>query len=271
MRIPITIGIPFAALLLAVACASTPAGAGADVQRLQAQLDNLNRELLLLQTAADPDQPRLMGEYWGMLQKQLQDVRNMPGVASHNCKDWILVAPSVYGGEPVRAINPCPSLHEAAPPAGWALPAGMTPRLFRLTMRQQLDRLQAQVSDIASETDPRERLDLVRAHYETRYQDIQAVLGRGWMWTPPNPLALPDPYSMGAGAFMSYCSQCHQPPPPALHTASEWRGITGRMRDIIRVQSQAQTMGIRMPSPDEFDLISAYLEAHANGTAGSGQ
>ncbi len=264
MRTPTLLSLPFAAVLLAVACASAPPTAGgAGAQRLQEQVDNLNRELMSLQAAPEADQPRLMAEYWSMLQKQLQDVRNMPGVASHNCRDWVLVAPTMPGAVPTRAINPCPSLHEAAPAAGWELPAGMTPRLFQLTMHQQLDRLQAQVSDIASETDPRERLDLVRAHYETRYQDIQSVLGRGWMWTPNNPITLPDPYSMGAGAFMSYCSQCHQPPPPALHTASEWRGITQRMRGIIRVQSQQQVMGIRMPSPEEFDLIAAYLETNS--------
>lgn len=267
MRTSILLGLPFAMILLAVACASAPpAGGGSDAQLLQSQMDDLNHEIALLQSAPDSDQPRLMGEYWGMLQKQLQAVRNLPGVASRNCRDWVLVAPIVAGGAPARAINNCPTLHEAGPATGWELPPGMTPKLFQLTMRVQLGRLQAQVADIGMETDPRERLDLVRAHYETRYQDIQTVLGRGWMWTPMNPISLPDPYSMGAGLFTSYCSQCHQPPPPALHTASEWHGITQRMHDIIYMQSRVGTMGIRMPAPEEFDLIATYLEAHGKGT-----
>ena len=265
MRIPMSLSLTSAAVLLAAACAGTaPANGGTDAARLQSQVDNLNRELMLLQTAPDADQPRLMQEYWGMLQRQLQATRNLPGVASRNCRDWILVAPAVPGAEPARAINPCPTLHEAGPVAGWDLPGGMAPQLFQLTMKQQLDRLQAQVTDIAATSDPRQRLDLERAHYESRYQDIQTVLGRGWMWAPRDAAGLPEAQSLGAQTFVSYCSQCHTQPPPTLHTASEWRGITERMRGIIRTQSHGEVMGIRMPSPDEFDLIASYLESHAH-------
>ena len=54
-------------------------------------------------------------------------------------------------------------------------------------------------------------------------------------------------------------------PPPNLRTRAEWVYITGRMHDIIGIQTEDNpTGGIRMPSRDEFDLITSYLEAHAS-------
>lgn len=249
---------------LAAACASSPnTGPHPETQALQAQVDDLGRELASLHNAIGADQPRLMGEYWSMLQRQLSYLRHMPGVESHDCKDWVLVAPLTPDAQPARAIKHCPAVHDAGPASGWQLPPQMAPQLFELTMQQQLDRLRTQVGAIGAETDAAKRLDLLRAHYETRYQDIQTVLGRGWMWTSRDAAAFPDPHSLGAQLVGSYCSQCHAAPTPDLYTEAEWRGITGRMHGIIRTQSQADIMGIRMPAADEFDLIVSYLESHA--------
>ncbi|HEV2110215.1 MAG TPA: hypothetical protein VGT99_02585 [Gammaproteobacteria bacterium] len=254
------LGIGFAA------CASSPpATSQVEVKNLQGQLGDLSRQLGMLQRAPPADQQAIMGGYWDMLKKQLQYARNLPGVESHSCKDWMLVDPMIAGSEPARAIRPCPTIHDSGPVLGWELPPNLTPHLFGLMMQQQLGTISAQVDAITAEADPAKRTDLYRRLYETRYQDIQTVLGRDWMWTPQDASTLPDAKSLGAELLVSYCSQCHNAPSPGLHTQAEWMGITRKMHDIIDAQSHAQVGGIRMPSPDEFNLIVSYLEFHAHG------
>jgi cytochrome c5 len=242
--------------------ADTPAP---DAAPLQAQVDDLSRELLKLHNAAPADQAEIMRDYWSMLQKQLQYVRHIPGVASRGCTDWTLQDPAVLGSAGPGTVTPCPlMIHDAGPVAGWEFPANMTERLFEIMMNQQLDRLRSQVTAITAETDSAKRLNLVRDHYESRYQDIQTVLGRSWMWAARDAAALPASQSMGAQLFGKYCSQCHSPPPPHLRTAGEWQHILGYMRGIIQSQSRVQVSGIQVPSVAEFDMITSYLTANAH-------
>ncbi len=264
---PVSKSILAAAIALGLfACAATGGQTGLNPRSdaLQAQLDDLTRELGRLQSAQAADQPQLMQDYWVMLQRQLTYVRLMPGVERHDCKDWMLIEPRISGGVPARAVVSCPVMHDAGPANGWDLPAGMTPRLFGLTMAQQLDKLRARESAIQAESDADKRVDRLRDYYDMRYHDIQTVLGRGWMWTPRSALALPDPQSLGAELLGKYCSQCHSAPSPGLHTPGEWTLITHKMHDIIDAQSHQQVMEIRMPSQDEFNLIVNYLEFHAH-------
>ncbi len=267
MRIKLRLCLILAAgLVLAEACAtSVPDTAQTDVRTLQAQVDDLSRVLTQLHDAQPADQRQIMGEYWSMLQKQLRYARDLPGVVSRGCTDWMLSYPPISGGAITKAIKPCPTMHDIGPASSWDLPVGMSPLLFELTMRRHLDILVAQVAAISTETDPSARADRYRQLYETRYQDIQTVLGRGWMWTPRDASALPDSHSMGAELLGRYCSQCHAAPPPQLRTQAEWQTITRRMHDIIQTQSRTEIMGVQMPSTDEFDLIASYLEAHADG------
>ena len=249
------------------ACAATGGQASLSTQSdaLQSQLDDLTRALARLQTAKPADQPQLMQDYWGMLQRQLNYVRLMPGVERRDCQDWMMVDPRISGGVPARAVVTCPTMHDANPAGGWELPAGMTPRLFGLTMTQQLDMLRVQVNAINAEPDADKRMQRLRDYYDSRYQDIQTVLGRGWMWTARDTVTLPDARSLGAELLGKYCSQCHSAPPPELHTRGEWTLITHNMRDIIQGESRKEVMGINMPTPDEFGMIASYLEAHAHG------
>ncbi|HLW73610.1 MAG TPA: hypothetical protein VKT74_00920 [Gammaproteobacteria bacterium] len=250
--------------MLVLGCSSTPPPAAEPTrtQALQAQVDDLSRELDRLHDAAPADQEQVMHDYWSMLQRQLQYVRRMPGIVAHGCTDWTLMDPAVMGRAAAGAPGPCPTVHDSGPAAGWEFPAEMTPRLFAFMMQHQLVMLQAQVADILAQPDESKRLDLIRQHYETRYQDIQMALGRSWMWTPYDAASLPDNHSLGAELLTKYCSQCHVAPHPELYTQAEWQRITRTMHDIIQSQSRTELMGVHMPAPDEFDLIVSYLESH---------
>ena len=236
------------------------------VRALQAQVDDLSRELLLLHGAANaPARKQFMQDYWAMLQRQLQYVRRIPGVASRDCRDWTLLDPGVAGRGAAGSATPCPLMsHDMGPASGWEIPDNITPELFELMMQQQLQILRAQTDRIAAETDQAKRLDLIRALYETRYQDIQTVRGREWMWTAHAAASLPEGQSMGAELLGRYCSQCHTVPLPSLHTQAEWHGIAHHMRDIIQGEAGKQVSGIQLPTVDEFDLISMYLEMHGH-------
>lgn len=265
VKTAVTLGVVVALAATAYACASSPPETSQGTAKaLQTQVMDLSRQLSVLQHAQPADQRAAMDTYWDMLKKQLQYARDLPGVSAHGCKDWMLVDPVIAGAAQTKAIKPCPAMHDSGPVLGWGLPGNLTPHLFALMMQQQLGPIGAQVDAIAVEDDPVKRSDLYRRLYETRYQDIQTVLGREWMWAPRDASTLPDAHSLGAELLLSYCSQCHNAPSPGLHTQAEWMGITHKMHDIIDAQSHAQVMGIRMPSQDEFNLIVNYLEFHAN-------
>jgi cytochrome c5 len=80
---------------------------------------------------------------------------------------------------------------------------------------------------------------------------------------PPGvkPGDLPDPDSKGARLLTRYCSQCHYLPSPRMHTAEEWPHVVVRMFNRMRMMSGM--MGIESPSPEERQIIVAYLEAHS--------
>ncbi|MGE5624523.1 MAG: c-type cytochrome [Bacillota bacterium] len=243
---------------------SQPAAAPERVQALQAQVDDLSRELTRLHNAVPADQEGIMHGYWDMLQRQLLYVRRMPGIVARGCTDWTLMDPAVMGRAAAGGPAPCPTVHAGAPADGWPFPADMTPKLFEVMMQHQLEMLRSQVAAIVAEPDDNKRIYLIRDHYDTRYQDIQMALGRSWMWTPYDPATLPESQTMGAQLLQQYCSQCHLAPRPDLYTRAEWQRITRTMHDIIQSQSRTEIMGVRMPASDEFDLIVSYLESHAH-------
>lgn len=233
------------------------------VGQLQAQVDDLNRQLLLIHQASGSAQEALMHQYWDMLQKQLRYVHNLPGVAPRSCTDWTMLDPVVTGQAGAFPGNsPCRTVHDGGPAAGLPFPEQLSPLLFQLMMHQQLNILSAQVDSIAAETNQTVRLDLLRQHYDTRYRDLQTVLGRDWMWTPVKEGDLPDASSMGAVLFSQYCGQCHDAPPPALNTPAEWQYIAQRMSTIIEHQAHSGEPGVNLPSADEFQLIAQYLVMH---------
>ncbi len=74
---------------------------------------------------------------------------------------------------------------------------------------------------------------------------------------------LPDPGSNGAKLLVRYCSQCHNLPSPAMHTAEEWPSVTGRMFARMSMMSGMGMMGIEKPSSGEQQSILAYLKTYS--------
>ena len=248
---------------LTAACSSTPSQPVAvQTSTLEAQIDDLDRQLLVIHETSGEEQQAQMHQYWNMLQKQLQYVRNLPGVQAHGCSDWTMLDPTVTGQSAFWDSKPCPALHGGAPAAGFPFPDQISPTLFQLMMHQHLDVLSEQVREIVTEQNATARLDLLRQHYETRYRDLQTVLGRDWMWATQKEADLPDSSSEGAVLFAQYCGQCHAPPPPHMNTPAQWGYITERMSHIIEHQAHSGEKGVNLPSTDEFQQIAQYLMAH---------
>ena len=266
MRQPIYRLVPaalalLAPLLLVISCSSTPRPTPEErMTTLKTQVDDLDRQLMVIHETSGAEQQTVMRQYWDMLQRQLRYVHNLPGVEAHGCNDWTVLDPMVVGG--FSGGRPCPNVHDDGPSSGLPFPDQLSPMLFQLMMHQELNVYTAQVEAIAAEPNQKVRLDLLRQHYESRYRDLQTVLGRDWMWTLRKESELPDPDSMGATLFAQYCGQCHNPPPPALNTPAQWGYITQQMSGIIERQAHSEEGGVNLPSYDEFQLIAQYLMAH---------
>jgi len=85
--------------------------------------------------------------------------------------------------------------------------------------------------------------------------------------TPPGIDAadLPDPQSRGARLMARYCTQCHDLPPPALHTSSQWSSVFARMNQHMKMMSRMGS--ILSPSNQERSIILSYLRRHAAGVS----
>ncbi|MDA8423161.1 MAG: cytochrome c [Nitrospiraceae bacterium] len=90
---------------------------------------------------------------------------------------------------------------------------------------------------------------------------------------PPGikPEALPEPDSRGAKLLSRYCTQCHNLPSPAMHSAVEWPAITNRMFSRMSMMSGMMgMMNVENPSSEERQTIVAYLQAHSMRTISPG-
>jgi len=76
---------------------------------------------------------------------------------------------------------------------------------------------------------------------------------------------LPDPQSRGAHLLTRYCTQCHDLPPPALHTAAEWVKVLDRMERHMHMM--ARTGSTQNPTEQEQVTILNYLQRHAAGAS----
>jgi len=80
---------------------------------------------------------------------------------------------------------------------------------------------------------------------------------------------LPDRESEGAKLTAKVCSQCHYLPSPSMHTAKEWREITGRMFSRLtmmsgrRMRGMMKMMRMKAPSPGEEKIIADYIMGHS--------
>jgi cytochrome c5 len=264
-------------LLPTAAVAATPANADqARIQELQHQVDALNQELSRLNGDRDPaGQQQLMQRHWSMMQGHMQSLRQMPGMGANGCTDWMMMDPSMMGsgkmgpgmmGDGMMGSNEsgCPMKGHGMEPGGmWGMPSHMTPGPYQSQMQGHMTHMRSQMAAIAAEKDPTKRETLLREHYQTMYRDMQTMRGMGWMWAPTAAASLPDRESKGAKLVAAICSQCHSPPSPALHTKSEWAGVTARMRQHMQQQSNAAGRGVKIPSAAELDEITRYLAEHS--------
>ncbi len=256
-----------AALLAALARAATPAdSAQAQIQTLQGQVVALNQELIQLKATSDPTaQQQSMRRHWSMMQDHMRSLREMPGMHAQTCNDWMMMDPSVMGPEtmgPGPDTGGCGWGHGMGMGAMWEVPSGMNPGVYQSQMQGPMQRMQSQIAAIAKETDAKKREALLREHYETMYRDMQTMRGMGWMWAPNAAASLPDRDSRGTQLVATVCSQCHSPPSPSLHTATEWTELTARMRQHVQ-QIEAAGSGTRGPGAEELDEITKYLSKHA--------
>jgi len=72
---------------------------------------------------------------------------------------------------------------------------------------------------------------------------------------------LPEPKSEGAQLLARYCVQCHDLPPPALHTSTEWPKALARMERHMKMM--ARMGSIQNPTYQEQAAILNYLQQHA--------
>lgn len=84
--------------------------------------------------------------------------------------------------------------------------------------------------------------------------------------------ALPEPESPGAKLLARYCTQCHNLPAPAMHTAEEWPAVAARMFNRMTVMSGRGGMGgmrrwrmapLQAPTDREQEIMLGYLLEHA--------
>ncbi len=92
---------------------------------------------------------------------------------------------------------------------------------------------------------------------------------------PPgiSPEDLPEPDSPGARLLVRYCSQCHNLPGPAMHTAEEWPFVVARMinrmemmagmRGMMGSMMMRGMMDIQAPTIQEQKKFLTYLQRHA--------
>lgn len=67
----------------------------------------------------------------------------------------------------------------------------------------------------------------------------------------------PQQQTDGSKLFQQYCSQCHAPPAPMSHTATEWPPVVNRMRQHMVAK------GATVPSNDQLHEITNFLQQHA--------
>ena len=71
--------------------------------------------------------------------------------------------------------------------------------------------------------------------------------------------SLPEPESQGAKLYVKYCSNegCHSPIPPQESSFPYWRN------QYARWSANLKQKGMAYPSPQEDEIILAYLQKHA--------
>lgn len=72
---------------------------------------------------------------------------------------------------------------------------------------------------------------------------------------------LPESLSRRARLVVTYCGQCHSPPPPGLHSSEEWRWMIVRMD--MRAWA-ADRRSVRVAGNNELEDIAQYYDAFSH-------
>ncbi len=70
-------------------------------------------------------------------------------------------------------------------------------------------------------------------------------------------ISLPEPGSEGALMMKEFCSDCHAPPSPLVHTAEEWPNV------IYRMQERRRMKAYDLIGEPERIILLEYLEKFA--------
>jgi len=70
-------------------------------------------------------------------------------------------------------------------------------------------------------------------------------------------IGYPDQQSQAFNVYARNCSQCHAPPLPDAHPASEWPNVIARMQEHLVQRSMAPI------AASDIQVLRGYLEAHA--------
>lgn len=246
--------------LLSVGAVQAAPSASSDqktIAQLQKQVADLSKELARLKETTGPQaQHQAMQQHWQMMQEHMRTMGQMPGMMAGDRGHAQMMDHGMMGKEMMgKGMGAGPGMK------GWALPPGMTPQTYRQQMSGHMQAMRAQMAAISAEKDPEKRQALMREHHDAMYRDMQAMRGMGWMWAPQG--TLPDAGSKGAKLVSTYCSQCHAPPSPSLHTGKEWAELTPRMRAHIKLARSGTGTGVKEPTVAEMDAILKYLGEHA--------
>jgi cytochrome c553 len=72
---------------------------------------------------------------------------------------------------------------------------------------------------------------------------------------------LPDPSSAGAGLLATHCTQCHELPSPAMHSATDWPGVLRRM--WLRMDRLPASLAVAVPDAGARAAMLSYMTVHA--------
>ena len=240
--------VPTLWLWLSLAAAAPAAPTDAQVADLLEHVRGMHVMLMRLDRADGPEARALVAQHWAASQDYMGAL--------------LKVAPPA----PPRKGEPDCRVGGTWTPL--ALPAEVDVYLYRAVMHALDQRLRLELAQIRASASAAERQLRLQAHWNSTYQDFQALRGLGWMfgrWMPEerDGRVLPEPDSDGARQVAIYCTQCHATPPPSLHTAAEWRGLASAMkRHMARSDTPVPICVTPVPEADTPTLLD-YLRRHA--------
>jgi len=270
----IALGLSMSGGLVAEARNTPPAPTNTQIKDLQGRIRAMQKQLDKLgNTKGTAAQQRLMEQNWQSMLDYMQDMQSMPWMMGETDEMGPgMLGPGMMGRGMMGRRRPgdwmmgCPLT--GGPGGGWQLPPDVDAEQYRSQMFENMQIMHDQMAQIWSTKDPAERERLLQEHWQDMYENMQTLRGMGWMWGNSmhggqSAAGLPDPDSQGAKLVSHYCTQCHARPSPSLHTASEWKAVTSRMKLNMRNFKKANWRGVKIPSDAEMQNIVEYMENHA--------